>query len=210
MNRVLPCTIKFNNYLLIMAKGKSTKKIKDYDDLIKQLKKWDVSPQETWDLVYKMKLGLDTKTVWKLQRFNHFARLRLNSFVEVSKKKEKDHYVSTLNWQDYLLEIKKHLPKRVDTIKELVDSLFYSAFYKFYFKNKTLDIKQKRKEIKNLEKLIIDKRQDKWFQPEWIDAVEDMENAFVQTGSFKKVSKQLKVKSYFDRPGFRDILKILR
>ena len=157
-----------------------------------------------------MKLGLDTKTVWKLQRFNHFARLRLNSFAEVSKKKEKDHYVSTLNWQDYLLEIKKHLPKRVDTIKELVDSLFYSAFYKFYFKNKTLDIKQKRKEIKNLEKLIIDKRQDKWFQPEWIDAVEDMENAFVQTGSFKKVSKQLKVKSYFDRPGFRDILKILR
>ena len=84
-------------------------KILDYDDLIKQLKKWDVSPQETWDLVYKMKLGLDTKTVWKLQRFNHFARLRLNSFVEVSKKKEKDHYVSTLNWQDYLLEIKKHL-----------------------------------------------------------------------------------------------------
>ena len=98
----------------------------------------------------------------------------------------------------------------MDTIKELVDSLFYSAFYKFYFKNKTLDIKQKRKEIKNLEKLIIDKRQDKWFQPEWIDAVEDMENAFVQTGSFKKVSKQLKVKSYFDRPGYRDILKILR
>ena len=39
MNRVVPCTIKFNNYLLIMAKGKSSKIIKDYEDLVDNLKK---------------------------------------------------------------------------------------------------------------------------------------------------------------------------
>ena len=50
MNRVIPCTIKFNNYLLIMARGKSSKIIKDYNDLVANLKKWNISPQDTWDL----------------------------------------------------------------------------------------------------------------------------------------------------------------
>ena len=35
MNLVIPCTIKFNNYLQIMAKNKSSIKINNYDDLVK-------------------------------------------------------------------------------------------------------------------------------------------------------------------------------
>jgi len=190
-----------------MTKGKSSKKIKDYKDLVENLKKWNISPQETWDLVYKMKLGLDTKTVWKLQRFNHYARHRLIEFSEVAKKKEKDPHFKKLKGYDYLLEIKKHLPKRVDTLRKLVNSDFYSAFFKFFNKEKNLD---KRKEVKNLEKLIIDKRQNQWFSAQWLDAIDNVEGNFAKTGSFLKSEKTPISENTFDRPIYRDILKILR
>ena len=206
MNRI-PCTIKFNNYLLIMARGKSSKIIKDYNDLVANLKKWNISPQDTWDLVYKMKLGLDSKTVWKLQRFNHYARFRLYAFAEIAKKKETDPNFKNLKGQDYLIKIKKLLPKRVDTIRKLVNSSFYLPFFNFFNRGKKLD---KRKEVKNLEKLIIDKRQDHWFSAEWLDAIGDVEESFRKTGSFVKSEKALKVEHTFDRPFYRDILKILR
>ena len=88
-----------------MARGKSSKVIKDYNDLVANLKKWNISPQDTWDLVYKMKLGLDSKTVWKLQRFNHYARFRLYAFAEIAKKKETDPNFKNLKGQDYLNKI---------------------------------------------------------------------------------------------------------
>ena len=47
----------------------------------------------------------------------------------------------------------------------------------------------KRKEVKNLEKLIIDKRQDHWFSAEWLDAIGDVEESFRKTGSFVKSEK---------------------
>ena len=42
-----------------MSKSKSGIKINSYDDLVKELKTWEVSPQETWDLIYNMKVGLE-------------------------------------------------------------------------------------------------------------------------------------------------------
>ena len=50
MNQVITCTIKFNNYLLVMEEKKNIKKIDSYEQLIEKLKLWEVSPQETWDL----------------------------------------------------------------------------------------------------------------------------------------------------------------
>ena len=190
-----------------MARGKSSKIIKDYEDLVDNLKKWNISPQETWDLVYKMKLGLDTKTVWKLQRFNHYAHHRFTAFAEIAKKKEKDPQFKKLKGQDYLRELKKHLPKRVDTIRKLVNSNLYLIYFNFFNKEKKLD---KRKEIKNLEKLIIDKRQDQWFSAQWLDAMTDVEENFRKTGSFLKSEKTISIEKTFDRPIYRDILKILR
>ncbi len=177
-----------------MARGKSSKVIKDYNDLVANLKKWNISPQDTWDLVYKMKLGLDSKTVWKLQRFNHYARFRLYAFAEIAKKKETDPNFKNLKGQDYLNKIKKLLPKRVDTIRKLVNSSFYLPFFDFFNNGKKLDI---RKEVKNLEKLIIDKRQDHWFSAEWLDAIGDVEESFRKTGSFVKSEKALKVEHTF-------------
>ena len=63
------------------------RKIKSYDDLVKELKTWEVSPQETWDLVYNMKVGLDKRTIWKIQRYYHYAIRRMFFFTKISKEK---------------------------------------------------------------------------------------------------------------------------
>ena len=55
MNLVIPCTIKFNNYLLDMEEKTDIEKVNSYEHLIEKLKKWEVSPQETWDLIQKIK-----------------------------------------------------------------------------------------------------------------------------------------------------------
>ena len=45
MNQVVPCTIKFNNYLLIMEKKKDIEKINSYEQLVKKLQSAEISPQ---------------------------------------------------------------------------------------------------------------------------------------------------------------------
>ena len=55
MNRVITCTIKFNNYLLVMEEKTDIEKVNSYEQLVEKLKKWEVSPQETWDLIQKIK-----------------------------------------------------------------------------------------------------------------------------------------------------------
>ena len=54
----------------------------------------------------------------------------------------------------------------------------------------------KRKEVKNLEKLIIDKRQDYWWNPVWFDMVSE---------TYKS-----KNRISFALPGYKDLVKILR
>ena len=62
MNQVVPCTIKFNNYLLIMEKKKDIEKINSYEQLVKKLQSAEISPQEAWNLIEKV-LGSLGKTL---------------------------------------------------------------------------------------------------------------------------------------------------
>ena len=110
----------------------------DYDDklcglsrigLVKELKNWDVSPQETWDPVFNMKLGIDKRTIWKLQRYYHYAIRRLIVFTDISKQNDNNPKIKQLKGEQQFAEIKKLMPKRVDTIKELVSSDFYQLFF---------------------------------------------------------------------------------
>ena len=61
-----------------------------------------------------------------------------------------------------LKKLSKKLPKRVDSIRKLVKTSLFKKGFKSFNKDKKLD---ERAEIKNLEKLIPDKRQNKWFHP---------------------------------------------
>ena len=168
MNQVLPCTIKFNNYLLIMEKKIDIEKIDTYEQLVEKLKLWEVSPQETWNLIQKIKFNTSGKTIWKMVKFNLYIEYRGASLIndkvldKVDKLADKSKLMGKAHMVEYCKNIKKYLPKRVDAIKKLVESDKYQIRYKFFNKNKKFD---SRLEIKNLEKLIADKRQDKYWDP---------------------------------------------
>ena len=158
---MLPCTIKFNNYLLIMAKKTDIEKIDNYEQLIEKLKLWEVSPQETWDLVQKIKFNTSKKTIWKMRKFHMYIEYRGMSLIDdkVLDKVEilanKSKLMGRAHMIEYFKNVKKYLPNRVDSIKKLVNSDLYKSSFKFFNKNKKIDI---RLEIKNLEKLIAEQK----------------------------------------------------
>lgn len=180
-----------------MKKKLNIPKIDSYDQLIENLKKRNINPQEAWELIYKVKIGLDSKTVWKLDKFYQYVLERLGALYDIYPKAESDPKINSLYGKDHLQALKKLLPKRVDTIRKVVNSELYFKGFQVFNKNKKFD---KRKEVKNLEKLIADKRQDEWWHPAWIDAIGDSWN--------KEKEKPIRLK--FDKPGFRELLKILR
>ncbi len=192
-----------------MAKNKSSIKINNYDDLVKELKNWDVSPQETWDLVFNMKLGIDKRTIWKLQRYYHYAIKRLFVFTDISKQNDNNPKIKQLKGEQHFAEIKKLMPKRVDTIKELVSSDFYQHFFKFNNNKRKFD---SRLEVKNLEKLLADKREDKYFTAQYMDLIAESESRWSQNKVKSMLNEEgnLKEEFSFDRPGFRTLLRYLR
>lgn len=172
-------------------------KINNYEELIDNLKRRNISPQDAWDIVYRVKVRLDPKTVWKLDKFYAYILERLHALHDVYPQAIADKKISKLYGDEHLIALKKILPKRVETIRKVVSSDLFLAGFKFYNGNKKFD---KRKEIENLEKLIAEKRQDEWWHPAWIDAIGE------SWGKTDNENKSIK----FDKPGFRQLLKILR
>ena len=101
------------------------------------------------------------------------------------------------------------MPKRVDTIKELVSSDFYQLFFKFNNKKRKFD---SRLEVKNLEKLLADKREDKYFTAQYMDLIAESESRWSQKKGKSMLNEEgnLKDEFSFDRPGFRTLLRYLR
>jgi len=170
-----------------------TIKINDYNHLVENLKKFGISPQETWDLVEKTKIQLNKKTRWKLEKYFHYLMIRINELGEVYKKNKFDPKINELKGIKHFEKIKKYLPKRVDSIRKLVNMPLYFHGFNYFEHGKKFD---KRKEVKNLEKLIIDKRQDYWWNPVWFDMVSE---------TYKS-----KNRISFALPGYKDLVKILR
>ena len=58
-----------------MEKKTDIEKINSYEHLVEKLKKWEVSPQETWNLIQKIKFKGSPKTIWKMSKFHMYIRL---------------------------------------------------------------------------------------------------------------------------------------
>ena len=163
-----------------MSEKTNIEKIDTYERLIEKLKLWEVSPQETWDLVQKIKFNTSKKTIWKMRKFHMYIEYRGMSLIDekVLDKVEILANKSKLNGRAHMIEyfnnVKKYLPKRVSTIKKLVNSDIYKSRYKFFNTKKKFDT---RLEIKNLEKLIADKRQDKYWDPYLFSKIEETVSA---------------------------------
>ena len=65
-----------------MEKKKDIEKINSYEQLVKKLQSAEISPQEAWNLIEKVKLKIPTKTIWKLDRFHQYLVLRINNFCK--------------------------------------------------------------------------------------------------------------------------------
>ena len=203
MNQVVPCTIKFNNYLVIMEKKTDIEKINSYEQLVEKLKQWEVSPQETWNLIQKTKFKSSSKTIWKMAKFHMYCEQRIldlgkkNRVEKAVELADKSSLTGTAHMIEFYKNVKKFLPKRVDSVRSLVKSDRYKARFKYFNKDKEFD---EYDEIKNLAKLIVEKRQDAYWDPKLFA---DME---------KVVSEVRGVRKPFDfesLPG-RELLKAIR
>ena len=154
-------------------------KVKSFEDLKNNLDIFNISPQEAWKLVHNQKkLGLTTKSLWKMKRFQLYIYQRLDEFVEIAKKyqqKENKTREEVVKNPNELKKLSKKLPKRVDSIRKLVKTPLFKNGFKSFNKDKKLD---ERAEVQKLAKLIVEKRQNYWFHP-----------TFYKTsrGSFKEV-----------------------
>lgn len=179
-----------------MKKKIKIPQIKSYLKLTEKLKENDISPQEAWDLIYKVKVKTNKKTIWKLEKFKKYASERLDALYDVFSKDKKDQ-IKSLNGKDYLLALKKILPKRVDTIRKVVDSKQFLLDFNYFHKHKKID---KRKEVKNLEKLIVDKRQDQWWDIVWMSTL----------GEASKKNKLILIDLKYNKTGYKELLNTLR
>tara|TARA_B100000989_G_C19392460_1_gene406328 strand:- start:221 stop:781 length:561 start_codon:yes stop_codon:yes gene_type:complete len=186
-----------------MEEKKNIKKIDSYEQLIEKLKLWEVSPQETWDLVEKIKFNTKDKTIWKMSKFHMYIEQRIldmgkeNRMDKVVEIAEKSELMGRAHMIEFYLNVKKILPKRVDSIRSLVKSARYKSKFEYFNKNKKFD---ERAEIKNLEKLIIDKRQNVYWDPKLFA---DMEKVISETRGARKPF------DFEALPG-RELLKVLR
>ena len=94
-----------------MAKKTDIEKIDNYEQLIKKLKLWEVSPQETWDLVQKIKFNTSKKTIWKMRKFHMYIEYRGISLIDdkVLDKVEIHANKSKLMGRAHMIEYSKNI-----------------------------------------------------------------------------------------------------
>ncbi len=186
-----------------MEKNTDIEKIDTYEQLVEKLRSWEVSPQETWNLVQKIKFKSSTKTVWKMAKFHMYLEQRIldlgkeNRAEKAVELAEKSKLTGKAHMIEFYRNVKKFSPKRVDSIRNLVKSTRYKARFEYFNKNKKFD---EYAEIKNLEKLIVDKRQNVYWDPKLFA---DMEKVVSETRGIRKPF------DFESLPG-RELLKALR
>ena len=106
-------------------------------DLIEELRKLKVSSGEALRIIRRVKLGESTRYNWKMLRFTMYLWER----------------VRQLNGTG--------LTSKIDTIKEVVKNKFYQDLYYGYFPEAKINYDE---EVKNLNKLVAEKKQRKFFK----------------------------------------------
>ena len=94
-------------------------------------------------------------------------------------------------------------------LKNWLAQTFINFFFKFNNKKRKFD---SRLEVKNLEKLLADKREDKYFTAQYMDLIAESESRWSQKKGKSMLNEEgnLKDEFSFDRPGFRTLLRYLR
>ena len=137
-----------------------------------------------------------------MSKFHMYIRYRMADLVNSKEFKNimqismESKLMGKAHMNELFTNIQKILPKKVDTIRKLVKSEQYKFKFEHFNKNKKFD---ERSEVKNLEKLIADKRQEAYWDPELFYKMEEIVSKTVDKKPF----------NFSSLPG-REMLKALR
>ena len=116
----------------VLREGPRVPRIKNWDDLIHNLKKLEVKPGEAYRIIQEKKTSDNIRFEWKM--------IRLTFFVWERVKEDKAGY----------------LKPKIDTVKAVCNNRNFEKFFYGYFPDLKFDI---NREIKLLNKLIAEKPQ---------------------------------------------------
>ena len=160
-------------------------KVKSLKDLKYNMDIFQISPEEAWNHIYSSKkLYLVQKSHWKMWKFRRYIYTRMNQLFSTVLDYKKSNKLPEGNIfkNKQLLKklIKKALPRRKDIIRFIVKQKEYEKKYYFFKKEKKKKKFDQYTEIINLEKLILDPRQDKWFHPTFYKTTDG--TSFIEEG----------------------------
>ena len=147
--------------------------VKNYDQLIKELKLLNIKPQEAFDLAFKNKFQFNARYHWTMKRIGLYLNKRYFFLVKTAfdiKQKKYKNYSYTKITPTLTKEAIPLMPTKIYTCRAVVNSNKYkSEFTRYYPKVKFDD----RKEAQNLHKLITEKRhRKKLLNNRWISLTE--------------------------------------
>ena len=140
--------------------------VKNYDQLIKELKLLNIKPQEAFDLAFKNKFQFNARYYWTMERIGMYLNIRyyslIRNIVNIKKKKYKNYSFIYSKSEKNLPIIKKKaislMPTKIHSCRNVVNfNRYKSAFIRYYPKEK-FDV---RKEAQNLHKLVTERRHRK-------------------------------------------------
>ena len=144
-------------------------KVKSFEDLKNNMDIFQISPDIAWKhIVASKKLDLTDKSIWKMRKFELYISLRIHALERVILKLKDKPEMKKYKMKDPKIiknAVKYLIPKRKATIRTMIESKVYKILFDDFWKNKKKPEFDSYKGILNLEKLILRKDQNKWFDP---------------------------------------------
>jgi|TARA_B100000959_G_C14977287_1_gene622021 hypothetical protein len=132
--------------------------VKTKEDLNLYLEMMGISPCEAFKLIHQQKFKHDKRKEWQLIKYKIYLEYRSKDLLPVMKKNVSNNI--KFDKKTFLSKI-----PRAKSIKNAVYSESYEKAFKHYNPKMKFNVKRKRLEVKNLEKLIPCKSQNLLFDP---------------------------------------------
>ena len=176
--------------------------IETYDDLVKELKRQELSPKKAYNLIIKQKLKFDNvniRTRWLVERIGMYLETRKKVAVsillnEIKSITAKGGIVLTrdkITTLKRIVIVRDQMPSKKKSCENTVNNTTFKIRWEFYNQsNKTKW--DPRKEAQNLQKIVTEKKFNKWFSKnnhayiyndlsKYELAIKDKEQRFINT-----------------------------
>ena len=166
------------DYKKIIQYRRPYSRISTYNELIKELKKLKITPQESFDLAYKNKYQFNIRYYWTMTKIALYLKSRYHEFAYRLEDWSKPKKYKNVKWSDIPFKVREKInievealgrekalenidkatslmSKRIDSCRDVVQSQEFKNEFKNFNPNMKLDV---RKEAQTLHKLITEKK----------------------------------------------------